>query len=220
MKAVIFDFNGTLFWDNDKNFDAWIQESANLRGTPLSDEEMLKLNGLPNRVFLEYIAGRSITEDEYWKWTEDKEVIYRKLCKEDTKNFHLAPGAVELFDFLSEKNIPMGIASMAGEGNFNFYYENFGILKWFKKEHIVYDDGKIPGKPDPTIYILAAKRLNIDPKDCVVVEDSTHGIESAKNAGIGMIYSLRRDDFPQLKEKYGVVGNINTFYDFDRSIFG
>ena len=54
--------------------------------------------------------------------------------------------------------------------------------------NIVYDDGKIPGKPDPTIYILAVKRLNVDPKDCAVVEESIHDIKFGKNAGIGMIF--------------------------------
>ena len=49
---------------------------------------------------------------------------------------------------------------MAREGNINFYIDSFHLLNWF------------PGKPDPTIYLLAAKHINLDPKDCVVVEDS------------------------------------------------
>ena len=181
---------------------------------------MAKLNCLNNRVTIEYIVGRKITDDEYEKWSEEKEVIYRQMCKDDHENFHLAPGLTELLDFLKENKIAMGIASMAGEGNINFYIENFHLLNWFDKKNIIFDDGKIPGKPDPTIYLLAAKQLNLDPKDCVVVEDSPHGIESAQRAGIGMIISLGHEkDLNELIAKYGVHSNINDFTEFDRNIF-
>ena len=220
MKGIIFDFNGTLFWDSKYNTEAWITFSGTIRDHPLTNDEMKILNGRNNRVFLEYIAGRKITEDEYEKWSEGKEILYRKNCKEDVNNFHLAPGLTELLDFLKENHILMGIASMAGEGNINFYIENFNLLNWFEKKNIIFDDGKIPGKPDPTIYLIAAKQLNLDPKDCVVVEDSTHGIEAAQRAGIGMIISLGHEkDLNDLVEKYGVHSNINDFTDFDRSIF-
>ena len=125
MKGIIFDFNGTLFWDSKYNTEAWITFSGTIRDHPLTNDEMKILNGRNNRVFLEYIAGRKITEDEYEKWSEGKEILYRKNCKEDVNNFHLAPGLTELLDFLKENHILMGIASMAGEGNINFYIDNF-----------------------------------------------------------------------------------------------
>lgn len=220
MKAIVFDFNGTLFFDTDKNYEAWTVYSETLRGTRLNEQELNFLKGANNRSTLEYIKGRKISDQEYEEWSEGKEVVYRKLCKEDTSTFHLAPGAIDLLNFLKDKNIPRGIASMAGEGNFKFYIENFSLLNFFDREHIVYDDGKIPGKPDPTIYLTAFRKLNINPKDCVVVEDSVPGIESAYRAGAGMIISLgHQNDFADLCSKYGVHSNINDFRDFDTSIF-
>lgn len=220
MKGIIFDFNGTLFWDSKYNFEAWIAFSGTIRDHPLSNEEMSKLNGLNNRITIEYIVGRKITDEEYEKWSEGKEIIYRQMCKDDKQNFHLAPGLIDLLDYLKANNIAMGIASMAGEGNINFYIENFNLLKWFDKKNIVFDDGKIPGKPDPAIYLMAAKQINIEPKNCVVVEDSIHGIESAKRAGVGMIISLGHEkDFNELVEKYGIYANINNFSELDRTIF-
>ena len=68
--------------------------------------------------------------------------------------------------------------------------------------------------------MIAAEKIGVDPKDCVVVEDSVHGIESAKRAGIGMIISLGHEkDLKELQEKYGVYSNINNFSELDRSIF-
>lgn len=52
------------------------------------------------------------------------------------------------------------------------------------------DDGGFAGKPAPDIYLLAAKKLNVDPKDCLVIEDSKSGIESAFAAGIGKTIAL------------------------------
>ncbi|OHT10453.1 hAD-superfamily hydrolase subfamily IA variant 3 [Tritrichomonas foetus] len=220
MKAVIFDFNGTLFWDTEKNFQSWHEYSKAIRGYPLTDEETVKLNGRSNRVTLEYLKGRPITDQEFDDLSEGKETIYRKLCKDDKDNFHLAPGVIDVLNFLKEKCIPIGIASMAGKGNMDFYIENFNLLNWFDRNNIVYDDGKMPGKPDPTIYLEAAKRIGVDPKDIVVVEDSGHGIEAAKNAGMGMIISLGKEkELDELKAKYGVAYNISDFTEFKRDVF-
>ena len=104
MKGIIFDFNGTLFWDSVYNFKAWIAFSGTLRDHPLTNEEMKMLNGRNNRITIEYIVGRKITEDEYEKWSEEKEIIYRQMCKDDAQNFHLAPGLTELLDFLKENH--------------------------------------------------------------------------------------------------------------------
>lgn len=89
MKGIIFDFNGTLFWDSKNNTEAWISFSGTLRDHPLTNEEMNFLSGRNNRTFLEYIVGRKISDEEYEKWSEGKEVIYRQNCKNDVENFHL-----------------------------------------------------------------------------------------------------------------------------------
>ena len=59
MKGIIFDFNGTLYWDSQLHYDAWREYSALLRETPFSDEEMRdKMFGHTNADIIEYLIGR------------------------------------------------------------------------------------------------------------------------------------------------------------------
>ena len=59
MKGIIFDFNGTLFWDTKKHNEAWIEFSKQIRGFPFTEEELFKTTGQTNRLILEYIKIKS-----------------------------------------------------------------------------------------------------------------------------------------------------------------
>ena len=217
--AVIFDFNGTLFWDTEHNNNAWIKFSPNVKGVQLTQEEMNKLHGRNNRDTIEYLYGGPVTEEQYQKWSDMKEQCYRQCCLDQTETFHLAPGAPELLDFLKEHNVKIGIGSMAGEGNMNFYKKHFGLLKWFDPNHICIDDGCVPGKPDPAIFLKTMKALDVEGKDCIIVEDSIFGLQAAVRAGAGFVYAIGpASKQEELSKIEGVNGVIADFYHFDRSL--
>ena len=222
MKGIIFDFNGTLYWDSQLHYDAWKEFSAILRGTPFSNEEMRdKMFGHTNEDIIEYAIGHKPSKEMVEKYAKEKESLYRKRCLLDRESFKLAPGAVEFLDFLKEHNIPRTIATMSEWDNVEFYIKEFELARWFDLDKIVYSDGTIPGKPAPDIFLIAAKNLGLDPKDCVVVEDAIAGINSAKSAGIGKIIaidSLEPIEFYQNIE--GLSGIIKSFDEFDREMFG
>ena len=73
-------------------------------------------------------------------------------------------------------------------------------------DKIVYANGKIPGKPAPDIYLIAAQNLGLDPKDCIVVEDAISGINAAENAGIGKIIAMASMEPVELYENMPSVG--------------
>ena len=79
---------------------------------------------------------------------------------------------------------------MSNKNNVDFFVEQFKLDKWFDLEKIVYDNGKIKGKPAPDIYLQAAKNLGLNPKDCIVIEDAISGIQAAHAAGIGRIIAI------------------------------
>ena len=123
MKAVIFDFNGTLFFDNDKHIQAWGEISKILRGKPIEDEELhVHVNGVPNIKVIQYFLNNQATNEQLEKYSKLKEEIYRKCCKEHKESFHLVKGSYEYFDLLKEKNIPFTIASASIIENINFFY--------------------------------------------------------------------------------------------------
>ena len=220
-KGIIFDFNGTLFWDSQKHQEAWREFSKRLRDNAFTDDEMRNyMFGRTNEDIIAYLIGKKPDPGLVEKFAKEKEAVYRDMCRKDAKNTILAPGAVKFLDYLKKNNIPCTIATMSEKDNVDFYIKEFELAKWFDIENIVYSDGTIPGKPAPDIYIKAAEKLNLLPEDCVVVEDAISGIESAKNAGIGKIIAIASMESVDLYKNIPAVSQIiKNFDEIDRNIF-
>ena len=213
--GIIFDFNGTLFWDSELHMEAWREFSRRLRGTPFSDEEMLKyMFGRTNEDIIAYAIGKRPSPELVEKFAVEKEQVYRDMCKKHPEIFKLAPFAEEFLNYLKESNIPRTIATMSEKENVDFYIKEFHLEKWFDVEKIVYSDGIIPGKPAPDIYLIAAKRLGLDPQNCIVVEDAISGINAAKNAGIGKVVAIASMENPDFYSDLGVDLIITDFKDY------
>lgn len=191
MEAVIFDFNGVLWWDGHLQDKAWKAYAKSLRGWPLSDEEMdVHVHGRNNRYTLEYLLGEQVAGARLEKLSEEKETVYRDLCLAQGANFKLSPGAIQFLDFLVERVIAHTIATASAKPNVDFFIEHLELHRWFDTGQIVYDDGNKAGKPAPDFYLQAAAVLGKNPGTCVVVEDSLSGIEAARAAGIGTVVAL------------------------------
>lgn len=219
--GIIFDFNGVLWWDGQLQEEAWRRFSAQIRGWPFSEAEMVvHVHGRNNRHTLEYATGRTVEGDELSELTEAKETIYRRLCLEQGQDFKLSPGAVGLLDFLTTHEISRTIATASGGKNLTFFVEHLGLDTWFEIDRIVFDDGTLPGKPAPDIYLQAAGNLGLDPARCIVVEDSRSGIEAARAAGIGHVVALGPlSTHRRLRRLEGVDGVIESLQQLPRVRF-
>lgn len=200
IKGVIFDFNGTLFFDTEKHEKAWGRYAEQILGRQLTKEENNSIMGRNNKLILKFLLGRLPSEEEERRMGGEKEEMYRQMCREEG-NCRLAPGAEAFLDELKAKNVPMAIATSSDLGNVNFYYETFHIEKWFDRERVIYDDGTINGKPSPDIYLKAAKSLNLKPSECAVYEDASSGIAAARNAEAGKIIAVASANLPEILGK-------------------
>ncbi len=220
-KGIIFDFNGTLFFDSEKHQEAWREFSKRLRDHAFTDEEMRDyMFGRTNEDIIAYLIGKKPSPELVESFAKEKEAVYRDMCRKDYENTKLAPGAIEILDYLQENNIPHTIATMSEKDNVDFYIEEFKLAKWFDIEKIVYADGTLPGKPAPDIYIRAAEKLNLKPEECIVVEDAVSGIESARAAGIGKIIAIASMESEDLYKNIPAVSQIiKNFNEIDRNIF-
>ena len=220
MKAVIFDFNGVLWWDAHLQSKAWKAYSTTLRGWPLSDEEMdVHVHGRNNRYTLEYLLGEPVIGERLYELSEEKEIVYRRLCLDEGPAFTLSPGATAFLDFLVERQIPRTIATASAKPNVDFFFEQLGLEQWFDARQIVFDDGRKAGKPAPDYYLHAASQLGEQPHDCVVVEDSRSGIAAAAAAGIGLIVALGpANTHAQLRQLPEVDRVITSFHEMPRDI--
>jgi HAD superfamily hydrolase (TIGR01509 family) len=190
-KGLIFDFNGVLFWDNQLQRDSWRVFAANFRPEPLTDAEIdIHVHGRNGKYTLEYLLGHPLSAEKSAALMEQKENIYREMCLARAGDFRLSPGARPLLNELVRHKIPHTIATASGKNNVDFFIEHLGLGQWFNLEQIMFDDGKIAGKPAPDLYLKAARNIGLAPGDCVVVEDSYAGIQAAHAAEIGWVISL------------------------------
>ena len=210
-KGVIFDFNGTLFFDNDKHILAWGEISKMLRGRGITEEELLEhFNGVPNQKIVSYLLGREGITEEFEKYSQLKEEFYRRFCLEDQENFHMVDGAVEFLNYLKEKEIPFTIASASIKANIDFFVKEFGLDNWINPKDIVYDDGSYENKV--AMFLDAAKNLGVDIKECMIVEDSVSGIYSGYLAGCRNIVVI--DSSGKAKEYQSLPGVVKVINDF------
>ena len=210
-KGVIFDFNGTLFFDSDKHVLAWGKLAEELRGVGITFEEIQShFYGVPNNRIIEYLLGRSCTEAEATAQSEKKEAYYRDFCRADTDTFHLAAGANAFFSLLQQQGIPFTIASASIKRNIDFFVDSFGLEKWFDPDKIVYDDGSFENKV--AMFRHAASVIGVPVEDCLIFEDSESGIRDALTAGCRNVIVV---DSMDLGERYigqpGIVKIIRTF---------
>lgn len=187
MKGIIFDFNGTMVFDEPYHNKAWKHFSKVLRGYEMSDQEIREcVHGKVNEAIIAYLKpGLSISENK--KMSLEKEAVYRNLCKED-KNYHLVDGLENLLDKLKEKHVPVNIASASIKKNIDFFVDVFHLSRWFDIENIRYDDGSYIDKCQ--MFKDAASAIGTSIEECIVFEDSISGIASAKKAGAKMIIAV------------------------------
>jgi beta-phosphoglucomutase len=199
LRGVIFDFNGTLFWDTAYHNEAWdIWLGRN--GMKMTDEEKdLRIHGKNNKDIFEGLYGRKIDQETARRLTGEKESIYRDICLQ--KGMELAPGAEDFLNFISGEGIRMNIATASRIENVRFFFKEQKLERWFDPEKVVFDDGHIPGKPAPDYYLMAAANIGLDISECIVFEDSAAGITSAHAAGAGKIFQVRTLKNPALDFK-------------------
>ncbi len=194
LKGVLFDFNGTMFQDSRFNEEAWLAFAEKEAHKKLTRDEFdQNVHGKNNRLVLEYLFERPFTKEEAIEWGEKKEDIYRQMVQEHPAEAHLTAGLPEFLDYLKEKQVPFNIATAAGKGNVDFYFERFELGHWFDYDQVVYDNGDMKSKPAPDFYLQSAAKIGLDPSECVVFEDSVSGIKAAHNAAAKKIFAITTD---------------------------
>lgn len=183
--AIIFDFNGTLIQDEMENHDAWAETARHFRGYPFSEEEFILINGKPDKAAA-LVINPEASEKEAEEIATYKEELYHRLCLDNNVTFTKGAEA-----YLSSLRIPIAIASSAPKCNMDWYIPYFGLNRWFKTEHIIAGRDDLKGKPAPDYFLEAARVLGKNIRKCIIFEDSTHGIEAAKNAGAMLTVSLK-----------------------------
>jgi beta-phosphoglucomutase len=173
--AIIWDMDGVLVNTGEYHYQSWKQTFDELN-VSFSKEQFRATFGMNNAGILEIICGRKLPPDQEQRIGEHKEELFRELVKGKAK---LLPGVENALKNFSEWNLKQAIASSAPPKNIEALVKELRIGKYFDATVSGFD---IPGKPDPGVFLKAARQLNVEPKRCAVIEDAVAGVEGAKKA--------------------------------------
>ncbi|UKS29513.1 beta-phosphoglucomutase [Paenibacillus sp. HWE-109] len=179
--AVIFDLDGVLVHTDQYHYQAW-KRMADEEGIVFEESAGDRLRGVSRMESLEVIlekSGRTYTNVEKEALAERKNGYYRELLEQLTPA-DAAPGSRELLAACTEQGIKVAIGSSSR--NTPVILERLGLTHLF--EAVADGNEIVNSKPDPEVFLLAAKKLAIDPKYCIVVEDAEAGLIAAKRAGM------------------------------------
>lgn len=188
VKCVIFDFNGTLFFDYDENKDAWNIVAKKHRGSEFGEEEYLSMMGKTDRKCAEYINNNA-TNEELDALSEEKEDIYLRLLIE--RNITLVKDALTFIDMCKKRGVRVMIASSAPKINMDWYIKNLKLDSYFDIKDIVAGRDDIPSKPAPDIYIYTQKLGGFTGDECIAFEDAPGGLKSALGASFRRVYAIK-----------------------------
>lgn len=179
IKAVIFDLDGVICSTDRYHYQAWKQLADEL-GVFFNEEINNRLKGVSRMESLDIILEKSNKEysiEEKQKLATKKNDTYRNLLK-NMDDHDVSSDVLKTLYFLKRNGIKTAIGSSSK--NTMFILERIGLDNYFDA---IADGTQISkSKPDPEVFLLAAKKLCLEPKDCVVVEDAKTGIDAA-NAG-------------------------------------
>ena len=179
VEAVIFDMDGLMFDTERLSLESW-----RLAGRELSLH-------IPTSVAVSVIGrvwqdietilkkkmGPGFPVETYRRCAN---IHYQRLISE--KPFPVKPGLIELLSFLSQDSLKTAVATSSRCETADMKLRAGGVLEFF--DAVVAGDQVANGKPAPDIFLEAARRLNINPEHCVVLEDSRMGIRGAHAAGM------------------------------------
>lgn len=198
IKGIIFDLDGVLVSTDEMHYQAWKRLADELGITGFNREDNRRQRGVSRMASLEIVLEKSevkYTEEEKLKLAERKNNYYLELLA-NMDDSAVLEGVKPILAMLKKRGLLLAVGSASK--NAPAILEKTGLMPYLDKVSCGLDTTK--SKPDPEVFLVAAKKLELKPEDCLVVEDSAAGIEAAKagqmlSLGVGPFHDALGADF-------------------------
>lgn len=208
-KGFIFDLDGVIVDTAKYHFLAWKKLAKSL-DIDFTEEENEQLKGVSRVRSLEKIltwGNKTISKEKFQDLMGKKNEDYLNYISEMDES-EILPDVPKVLNFLIDKEQPISLGSASK--NARAILDRVNLRKSF--DEIVDGNDVSKAKPDPEVFLMAAKLLDVDPKHCIVFEDSVAGVEAANRAemisiGIGKKEVLGHakyvfNDFTEISETF------------------
>lgn len=181
-KAVIWDLDGTLIDSSSHHWEAWraVMQEERFHFT---HEQFVEDFGKRNDEILRFRLDANLSDADLHRIALRKEELYRETVK--TKGIDLLPGAQFWLEYLHANDWAQALGTSAPRGNIETIFDVLGLHRFFAA--VSSSEDVAHGKPHPDVFLAAARKLNIEPRHCVVIEDAPAGIEAGQRAGMKTI---------------------------------
>lgn len=184
-RGVIFDMDGVLVDSYHAHWESWRAMAVEI-GKGLTEEQFVTTFGRTSReIIAEHWGEGSLSECEITAFDQRKEALYRVIVARD---FPAMDGARELLIELHQAGMGLAIGSSGPPENVALAVRQLQAESLFSVQVTGRDVSR--GKPDPEVFLTAARRLAVPPECCAVVEDAPVGIAAANAAGMASIALL------------------------------
>jgi HAD superfamily hydrolase (TIGR01509 family) len=182
-KAVIFDFDGVVVNSEPLHYKTFSEILAPL-GIKISRSTWYEeFAGTGSRSILKRLFDQFEVEADVEQYVQRRKKLYASHVK--TGKLKPNKGLRKFLTRLKTQNIRTAIASGGHNSNIELVLTKLGLIDEFGL--IVGSRDVLRSKPDPEVFLLAAKRLKVKPKECIVIEDSIYGSEAACRAGMRLV---------------------------------
>ncbi len=182
--GFIFDLDGVIVDTAKYHYLAW-KNLADELGIDFTEEDNENFKGVSRKRCLELLlemGNISVTKEQFDTWLEEKNEDYLKYISKMDES-EILPDVTKVLGYLKDKGIPMALGSASK--NAVSILEKVKLMPYF--DAIVDGTQVAKAKPDPEVFLIAAKKIGVEPTNCVVFEDALAGIEAANIAGMESI---------------------------------
>ena len=204
-KGIISDMDGVIL-DTEKLYVRFWREAASFYGFPMTLEHALGIRSLSGKLAEEKLQGWFGKEFDYNAVRQKRIELMDEFVNQN--GVEPKPGAKVLLSYIKDNGYALALATATPVDRAGRYLKSVELYSFF--DQIVSAREVKRGKPAPDIYLCAAKRLGLDPKECIALEDSQNGIRSAFAAGCKtiMVPDLDRPTEEIMPLLYGVANGL------------
>ncbi|MFW9949507.1 MAG: HAD family hydrolase [Candidatus Thorarchaeota archaeon] len=202
--CIIFDMDGVLADTGPFHFESWVKLGREI-GVEFTKELFNQTFGQQSPFITRKLVGPEKEQKLVEKWANLKEQYYREMVQYKLKPL---PGTLEILNDLKSAGFKLAVGSSGPPENVELLLISLRIKHYF--DVVITAADVEQGKPEPDVFLMVSINLNINPQNCIVIEDAPVGIIAAKRAGMKTIALMTTHERFELQNAHLIIKDLSN----------